>query len=271
VTGQPADGGQQRRGFGVAAGLDPAAAAPLAARCEELGYSSIWSNDTPLADGLDTVAAFAQGSGDIELGVTMALDRHPPVEINGEIERLGLDRERLWIALGAGVSAKPLTAIREALPGLREAIPGTRLVLAAMGPKMCALAGSGFDGAFFNWMLPEFAARAREQVHAGASEASREPPPVFGYVRTAVGDGAAERLAKEESFYRDLHPGYRNHFDRLGEPEGTVGVAVADSEAADAELNRYRALDVVVVRGLASGTLEAMSALAAAAAPADPQ
>ena len=91
-------------------------------------------------------------------------------------------------------------------------------------------------------------------------------PPVFGYVRTAVGPDAAERLAKEESFYRDLHDGYRNHFDRLGEPEGTVGVA-----AADAEPRRRRpsppttALDTVVVRGLASAKVEPMTALAAAA------
>jgi alkanesulfonate monooxygenase SsuD/methylene tetrahydromethanopterin reductase-like flavin-dependent oxidoreductase (luciferase family) len=252
----------------VAAGLDPAVATPLAERCEELGYSSIWSNDTPLADGLDTVAAFARGSGKIELGVTMALDRHPPVEINAAIERLGLDRERLWIALGAGVSAKPLTTMREALPKLRGAIPRVRLVLAAMGPKMCALAGAGYDGAFFNWMLPEFAASAREQVHTGAQEAGRKPPPVLGYVRTAVGDDAAERLAKEESFYRNLHQGYRSHFERLGEPEGTVGIAAADRAGAEAELSRYDALDVVVVRALASGTLEGLGAVAEAAAPA---
>jgi alkanesulfonate monooxygenase SsuD/methylene tetrahydromethanopterin reductase-like flavin-dependent oxidoreductase (luciferase family) len=253
----------------VAAGLDPAVAVPLAERCEELGYSSIWSNDHPAANGLETAAAFAEGSANLELGVAvMALDRHRPSEINATIEQLGLDRERLWIGVGAGFESKPLTTMREALPQLREAIPGTRLVLAAMGPKMCALAGSGFDGAFFNWMLPEFAARARERVHAGASDAGREPPPVFGYVRTAVGDDAAERLAKEESFYRDLHPGYRGHFERLAEPEGTVGVEVADSKAADAELSRYGALDVVVVRGLASATLDAMSAVAEAAAPA---
>ncbi len=256
------------RGFGVAAGLDPAVAAPLAARCEELGYSSVWSNDHPGAQGLETAAAFAEGSSALELGVAViALDRQGPREINARIEQLGLDRERLWVGLGAGFDPKPLTSMKRALPELREAIPGVRLVLAAMGPKMCALAGSGFDGAFFNWMLPEFAAGARERVHAGAREAGREPPPVLGYVRTAVGDDAAERLAKEESFYRDLHHGYRSHFARLGAPPGTVGVAGADREAVDAELSRYKALDVVVVRGLASATLEAMATVAEAAAP----
>jgi alkanesulfonate monooxygenase SsuD/methylene tetrahydromethanopterin reductase-like flavin-dependent oxidoreductase (luciferase family) len=256
------------RGFGVAAGLDPEVAAPLAARCAELGYVSMWSNDHPGALGLETLKVFAESAPALELGVAvMALDRHQPEEINDRIERLGLDRGRLWLGVGAGFGAKPLTAMREALPELRARVPGVRLVLAAMGPKMCRLAGSGYDGAFFNWMTPQFAASARLNVEAGAQEADREPPPVLGYVRTAVGDDARERLAKEESFYRDLHDGYRNHFERLGEPLGTVGVAAADRAEAQAALGAYEALDLTVVRGLASASVEAMTAVAEAAAP----
>jgi alkanesulfonate monooxygenase SsuD/methylene tetrahydromethanopterin reductase-like flavin-dependent oxidoreductase (luciferase family) len=256
------------RAFGVASGLDPEVAAPLAERCEDLGYVSIWSNDTPLALGLETVGVFADAASEIELGVTIAVDRHPPAELAAQVERFGVPPERLTVAVGAGASpGRPLTRMREALPELREALPGVRLALAAMGPKMCRLAGSDYDGVFFNWMTPAFAASAREQVEAGAAEAGREPPPVFGYVRTAVGDNSAERLYKEESLYRGLHAGYRNHFDRLGEPEGTVGIAVADREEADRALAEFAALDVVVVRALASATVEAMTALAEAVAP----
>jgi len=256
------------RGFGVAAGLDPAIAGPLAGRCAELGYDSLWSNDHPAASGLETLAAFAESAPGTELGVAvMALDRHRPVEIAAKIDELGLDRERLWIGVGAGFSERPLSRMREALPELREALPGVRLILAAMGPKMSALGGASYDGVFTNWMTPDAAATARERVHAGASEAGREPPPVFGYVRTAVGADAAERLTKEESFYRDLHDGYRNHFARLGEPLGSVGVAAADRDEAQRELGRFDALDVLVVRGLASASIEAMTALAEAAAP----
>src|SRR5215207_1363268 len=259
---------EQARGFGVAAGLDPEVARPLGARCQELGYGSMWSNDHPGANALDTLAAFADGADSIELGVAvMALDRHEPAAINARIDGLGLDRARLWIGVGAGFSKRPLTTMREALPDLRDAIPGVRLVLAAMGPKMCALAGNGYDGAFLNWITPEFAAGARQSVHSGATEAGREPPPVLGYVRTAVGDDAVDRLAKEESFYRDLHDGYRRQFARLGKPRGTVGVAAPDADAAQSELAAYEALDVVVARGLASANLESMGALAAAAAP----
>ncbi|HEY8779227.1 MAG TPA: LLM class flavin-dependent oxidoreductase, partial [Solirubrobacterales bacterium] len=157
--------------------------------------------------------------------------------------------------------------MREALPELREALPGVRLALAAMGPKMSALGGASYDGVFTNWMTPEAAATARERVHAAAGEAGREPPPVLGYVRTAVGSDAADRLTKEESFYRDLHDGYRNHFARLGEPLGSVGIAAPDRDAVQEALDLYKALDVIVVRGLASANVEAMTALAQAAAP----
>jgi alkanesulfonate monooxygenase SsuD/methylene tetrahydromethanopterin reductase-like flavin-dependent oxidoreductase (luciferase family) len=251
----------------VAAGLDPAVARPLAERCAELGYGSIWSNDYPGAKGLETLAEFGAAAPDLDLGVAViALDRQRPAEIAADIERLRLDPSRLWIGVGAGFGEKPLTRMRESLPELRDALPGVRLVLAAMGPKMCALAGAEFDGAFFNWMTPGFATGAREQVKGGAHEAGRKTPPIFGYVRTAVGPDAAERLAKEESFYRDLHDGYRNHFARLDEPEGTVGVAAADADEARSALDRYGALDRIVVRGLASATAEAMSAVAEAAA-----
>jgi len=258
----------QSRGFGVAAGLDPEVARPLAIRCAELGYDSIWSNDHPGAKGLDTLAEFGAAAPELGLGVAViALDRTPPETIAADVERLGLDPARLWLGVGAGFGEKPLTRMREALPVLRDALPGVRLVLAAMGPKMCELAGAEYDGAFFNWMTPEFAAGAREKVEAGAAETGRAAPPIFGYVRTAVGPDAAARLAKEESFYRDLHDGYRNHFDRLAEPEGTVGVVAANSEGAQPQLTAYAALDTIVVRGLASAKAEPMLALAGAAAP----
>ena len=257
------------RAFGVAAGLDPEVARPLASRCAELGYESMWSNDHPGAKGLATLAEFAAAAPEADLGVAViALDRTPPEQIAADVKEFGIDTAKLWLGVGAGFTKKPLTAMRAALPELRERLPGVKLVLAAMGPKMCELAGSSYDGVFFNWMTPDFAAGAREKVEAGAAAAGRETPRVFGYVRTAVGPDAAERLAKEEAFYRDLHKGYRDHFDRLGEPEGTVGVAAPNPAATQDALSTYRALDTVVVRGLASAKVEPMTALAEAAAPA---
>jgi len=257
------------RAFGVAAGLDPEVATPLAAKCAELGYASVWSNDHPGAKGLETLADFAKGTASVDLGVgVIALDRQSPQDIAADIERLGLPQDRLWLGVGAGFTGKPLTKMRESLPELRETLPGVKLVLAAMGPKMCALGGASYDGVFFNWMTPDFIIDARAHVGFGAKEAGRDAPPIFGYVRTAVGDDAQDRLFKEEGFYRDLHDGYRNHFARLGAEQGTVGVAAKDADAAQEALVEYEGkLDTIVVRGLASASIEAMGAVAEAAAP----
>lgn len=252
----------------MTAGLDPTVAEPLAGRCAMLGYASMWSNDHPQASGLETLATFARSVPGIDLGVAvLALDRHAPEQIAHELERLGLPRERLWVGVGAGFSERPLTRMQEAVGELRRALPDVRLVLAAMGPRMCALAGAEYDGAFLNWMTPNAAAEARRRVHEGAREAGRRPPPVLGYVRTAVGADAAERLRKDEAFYRDLHDGYRRHFARLEAPEGSVGVGTDSPYEAQDLLGRYEALDVVVIRALASANVGAMTALAEAVAP----
>jgi alkanesulfonate monooxygenase SsuD/methylene tetrahydromethanopterin reductase-like flavin-dependent oxidoreductase (luciferase family) len=256
------------RGFGVAAGLDPQVARRLAARCAELNYASIWSNDTPIASGLETAGVFAAAAPQLDAGVTLALDRHTPDEVGAQVAAAGIDPARLWLGMGAGISKRPLGVVREGIATMRAALPaGTHIMVAAMGPKMCALGGAVADGVFLNWMTPEKAAWARERVHEGAAEAGREPPPVFGYVRVAVGDDAEARLRKEESFYRQLHQGYIRHFEALGAPEGTVGIAARDPADVAPRLAEYGAIDHVVVRALAHADAESLGRVAAAAAP----
>ncbi|MEX0992797.1 MAG: LLM class flavin-dependent oxidoreductase [Solirubrobacterales bacterium] len=257
--------------MGVAAGLELETARELAAHCERLGYASMWSNDHPMASGLETVATFAEASS-LDVGVAvLALDRHSPQDIAAKIAEVGLDPRRLWVGIGAGFSERPLAVAREGIEAMRAALPqGTRVVLAAMGPKMCALAGAQADGAFLNWITPEKAAWARERVHEGARDAARdEPATIFGYVRVAVGEDARERLLKEESFYRQLHQGYISHFATLDREPGTVGVAEPSADAIAQALSAYEpAIDHIVVRALASANKQALGAVAEAAAPA---
>ena len=81
------------RGFGVTAGIGEEIASPLAGRCQELGYSSMWSNDHPGAMGLETLAEYARGANRIDLGVAViALDRQSGEEIASEIERFLRDQ-----------------------------------------------------------------------------------------------------------------------------------------------------------------------------------
>ena len=257
------------RGLGVAAGLDEEIARELARRCGSLGYASLWSNDTPIASGLETTAVVADAAPALDVGVAvMALDRHEPAETAAKLGALAVPQERLWLGLGAGFTKRPLGVMREGLAAMRAALPGgTRLVVAAMGPKMCALAGAEADGVFLNWMTPAKAAWARERVHEGAREAGREPPPIFGYVRVAVGPDAGARLEKEESFYRGLHQGYIRHFEALGAPPGSVGIAAVDPADVAPALAAYEdAIDHVVVRALAHADADSLGAVAEAAA-----
>jgi hypothetical protein len=208
---------------------------------------------------------------ELELGVAvLALDRHTPDDVAAKIAECGIDPARLWVGIGAGFTKRPLGVVEQGIVAMREALPqGARIAVAAMGPKMCALAGAKADGVFFNWMTPDKASWARERVHEGASEAGRDvPPKIFGYVRVAVGDDAPERLLKEESFYRKLHKGYIQHFEALGREPGTVGVAEADPASIPAALVPYeQSIDEIVVRALGSATLEGLGAVASAAAP----
>jgi alkanesulfonate monooxygenase SsuD/methylene tetrahydromethanopterin reductase-like flavin-dependent oxidoreductase (luciferase family) len=258
------------RGFGVAAGLDPDVGREIARLCESLGYPSLWSNDHPGASGLETLAVFAEAAPRPDVGVAvLALDRHSPPDVAAKLSEVGLSPERLWLGIGAGFTKRPLGVVREGLAAMRDALPATvRIVVAAMGPKMCALAGAEADGVFLNWMTPEKAAWARERVLEGATAAGRsQPPPIFGYVRVAVGDDAEQRLLKEESFYRQLHPGYIRHFEALGAPEGTVGIAARDAAQVQEQLARYDAIDHVVVRALGHAGAESLGVVARAAAP----
>jgi alkanesulfonate monooxygenase SsuD/methylene tetrahydromethanopterin reductase-like flavin-dependent oxidoreductase (luciferase family) len=259
------------RGLGVAAGLDPDVAAELARRAAGYGYSSMWSNDHPMASGLETAGLFAQAAPGLDVGVAvLALDRHTPATIAAKIAEVGLDPGRLWVGIGAGFTKRPLGVVREGLDALSGALPGkARIAVAAMGPKMCRLAGERAHGVFLNWMTPDKAAWARERVMEGAAAAGRaQPPVIFGYVRVAVGPDAQERLLKEESFYRGLHQGYINHFEALAAEPGTVGVAAADAGAVPGSLAAYqRHIDHIVVRALASANADALGRVAEAAAP----
>jgi alkanesulfonate monooxygenase SsuD/methylene tetrahydromethanopterin reductase-like flavin-dependent oxidoreductase (luciferase family) len=259
-----------RRGLGITAGLDPGLARDLASHCEHLGYHSLWSNDNPGSPGLEMLARFAAGARRLELGVgVLPIDRHEPAHIAAEITRLGLDPTRLWIGVGSGQLRTPMNRIQRAVAELRHLLPDrTRIVLAAMRPRMCHLGGAIADGVLLNWMLPAQAAEARGWVHEGASQAGRAAPIVAMYVRVAIGPDARERLQVEESKYRTINQAHRQHFDAMGVPLGSVGVAAATRTQALEELAPYHAaLDLPIARLVASPNPTSLKTAAAAAAP----
>ncbi|HEY9379147.1 MAG TPA: LLM class flavin-dependent oxidoreductase, partial [Jiangellaceae bacterium] len=261
---------RRRRGLGVNAGLDPGLARDLAVRCEQLGYHSLWSNDESFASGLETLAQFAAAAPRLELGVgVLPLDRHDPSMIAAEIDRLGLDPGRLWIGIGAGQLIAPIDVVERAVASLRALLPRqTRIVVAAMRPRLCRLGGAIADGVLLNWMPPAHAAQARQWVREGAEDAKRPAPDVASYVRVAVGPGALQRLRDEEGRYRSINEGHRKHFDAMKVPLGSVGVAASTRpEVRDRLAPYHAALDLPIVRVLATQDAASLNAVAVAAAP----
>jgi len=93
------------------------------------------------------------------------------------------------------------------LKNFRLAIPAPptppRIYLAALGPRMCELAGEVADGVLLNWIPPSAMGTSLAHVEAGAKRAGRRLADldIAVYVRTCVTD---ERDAVRESLARDI-------------------------------------------------------------------
>ena len=81
--------------------------------------------------------------------------------------------------------------------------PAPRIYLAALGPRMCELAGEVADGVLLNWIPPSAVPASLRHVEAGAARAGRSlaDVDVAVYVRTCVTD---EREAVREALARDI-------------------------------------------------------------------
>jgi alkanesulfonate monooxygenase SsuD/methylene tetrahydromethanopterin reductase-like flavin-dependent oxidoreductase (luciferase family) len=258
------------RGLGITASLEAGLARELGARCERLGYHSVWSNDEPAASGLKTLAQLAAAAPRIELGVgVLPLDRHQPARIAAEIDRLGLDPGKLWVGIGSGQLRPQIDLLRRAVAELREILPAeTRIVVAAMRPRLCRLGGAVADGVLLNWMLPDQVAEARRRLQEGADEAGRAAPVLASYVRVAVGSGSLRLLRDDERHYRSIDERHRKHFAAMDVPLGSVGVAASTRPELHEKLAPYQsALDLPIVRVLANADATSLTAVAEAAAP----
>lgn len=246
--------------FGITGGDRPWLGA-LGRSLESLGYDGAWANDTPGNSGVAAVRGLA-GASRLDLGIgVVSLADHPAPSVASSILESGVAPSRLILGVGSGGS-RSLALVRSGVADLRRELPGVRLAVAAIGPRMCELAGEIGDVVLLNWATPARIAWARERVAAGAARAERQVPVVAGYVRVAVGPGAASRLAAERGRYARF-PSYARMFDAEG---GAPGIAAASGPAAR-EVAPYReALDICVVRGLPEAdTLESWLAIAEAA------
>ncbi|MEO8245959.1 MAG: LLM class flavin-dependent oxidoreductase [Chloroflexota bacterium] len=255
-------------GFGIVAAAREASQR-LGPEVERLGYAELWANDTRRGSGPDTLAIAGASTRELRFGIgVMALSERGPQRIAAALRAAGvagLPLERTTVGVGSGAS-RSLALVRAGVESLRTLLPEQRIAVAAVGPRMCALAGEIADTVLLNWSLPAHLAEQRRWIGDGAARAGRPIPRLTAYVRVAVGEGAEHRLGAEMARYASRSPAYSSLF---ADRSALVGVAATHPADLRAGLLPYRSLlDCCVVRGLPDGdTIDDWLRVAEAAAP----
>jgi alkanesulfonate monooxygenase SsuD/methylene tetrahydromethanopterin reductase-like flavin-dependent oxidoreductase (luciferase family) len=244
------------KGFAVFAGVSPEIIRASAREAEALGYGSFWVNHPGPVDGLGSLAHAAAETRRLDLGVgVIPLHTRGPESIADGVRQHALAPTRLLLGVGSP-NPEALKRVRDGVAALRATL-STRIIVAALGPKMCRLAGEVADGVLFNWLTPEYARRSADLVRAGAVAAKRATPRLYAYVRLALGPAATERLADEGGRY-DAIPAYHAHFVRMGVKPVDTAIAATSADGIKRALAAWDgAVDEVVLRAItAKDTVE---------------
>jgi probable F420-dependent oxidoreductase len=196
----------------------------LAVQIESLGYGAAWIGGSPDADLKWVEPALAQTSslqlatGIINIWSSPAAD---VAESYHRIENAYPGRFLLGVGVGHPEHTqeylKPYDALVEYLDALDAAsVPTSRRVLAALGPKVLALAAERSGGAHPYLTTPEHTAQARQLVGNTVFLA-----PEHKVVLTTDADEAREIGRTSIDFYFDLS-NYVNNWRRLGFTDADV-------------------------------------------------
>ncbi|MEM9466399.1 MAG: TIGR03620 family F420-dependent LLM class oxidoreductase [Actinomycetota bacterium] len=216
--------------------LDHGRSREVAARIEELGYSALWIPDTLGRDPFVNATLLLESTTDLVVatGIANIHMRHPGMMKQGAASVAELSGGRFVLGLGVshapiveGVRKldyrKPLTTMRTYLDGMdasmyMAAAPAEDppIVLAALGPKMLALAAERTRGAHPYWTTPEHTAQAREIMGPDAWLCVEQK-----CVLTADAEVAHATTNQQLGIYADL-PNYRNNWKRLGFTEQQI-------------------------------------------------
>ena len=255
-------------GFAVFAGTSADVIRASAKEAERLGYTSFWVNHPGPVDGLGALAQAAAETRRVDLGVgVVPLHTRGPESIVQGVKSTGLPLDRLLLGVGSP-NPEALKRVRVGVGELRRQL-STRVIVAALGPQMCRLAGEVSDGVLFNWLTPEYARESAKLVREGAAKDHRPVPRLCAYVRVALGPGASDRLEEEGKRYAGV-PAYGANFVRMGLKPVETAIAADTPDAVKRGLAKWQgAVDEIVIRAIpAKDTVDDHLALVRAAAPA---
>ncbi|MGC4106005.1 MAG: LLM class flavin-dependent oxidoreductase [Thermomicrobiales bacterium] len=204
-------------GFGVTGHLDEDVVRWLAPTVEEAGFRTLWFNDVPGGDSLVRVKIAADLTERIRIGTgVIPLDRRPAADILAEVEALGLPVDRLLLGVGSGSTkgAAGVDLVKRELPALKAGYGGS-VIVGALGPRMRQVGAQDADGILLNWLTPQTAREARDQMREDAKAAHAGDPMLVTYVRVGFGEAARPVLEAEAARYGAI-PGYKANLARLG-------------------------------------------------------
>jgi probable F420-dependent oxidoreductase len=204
---------------------DPAESADAAAELESLGYTAVWIPDVggPVFDAVEHLLG-ATETMVVATGI-LNLWMHTPEDTAAAYARLTAEHgERFLLGIGvshaplidateAGRYRHPLAAVTSFLDGLDAApvpVPVSSRILAALGPKMLALAGARTGGVHPYLVTPEHTHQVRQLLGPDA-QVLPEQTAVLCATREQARAAGTDWLGN----YLAL-PNYANNLLRLG-------------------------------------------------------
>lgn len=204
---------------------DPGETGDAAAELEELGWSALWVPSVMDAGVLAASERLLQATTKITVATgVLNLWMHEPAEVAAEVARMDAAHPGRFV-LGVGVSApvaarsvgrefvSPLAVTGTYLDQLDSAdppVPASRRILAALGPKMLALAARRSAGAHPFLVPPSHTAQARQVLGPRAVLAPHQA------VILETDPGAARAIARQALGPSLSMPHYQASFRRLG-------------------------------------------------------
>jgi probable F420-dependent oxidoreductase len=181
-----------------------------AAELERMGYSTIWLTGGPLeqlSQVADAVAA--TGAARIATGI-IPVDRFASDDVAALYEELEANGPgRFVVGLGGAHGADPLATLNGYLDRLDATIPPDRRVMAALGPRMLALARDRAAGALPVLVTPEYVRRAKAVL----------PDTTLAVEQLVVLDtdpATARATARGPLAFLGQVPAYQANFRRMG-------------------------------------------------------